>query len=96
MIETFSRMPMITVKDDMRDSIEGNISSLVGTVADTINRQITLRREEEKKAMKLKIKTPVVSSLTSLGDTEPLDEFEKLGDVSDRGGVNEENREDFM
>ena len=96
MIETFNRMPMITVKDDMRDLIEGNISTLVGTVADSINRQVSLRREEEQKVRKLNIKTPVVSSLTSLGHTEELDDFEKLGDVSDRGGVDSDRREDFM
>ena len=97
MVETFNRMPMITVKDDMRDCIESNVSTLVGTVADSINRQISLVKEEENKARKLNIKTPIVSSLTSLGgDTEELDEFEKLGDISDRGGVNSEHREEFM
>ena len=61
---TFSRVPMITIKDDMRDKIEANVSKLVGTVADAINKQIIEQREEEAKARKLK--TPIVSDLTSL------------------------------
>ena len=65
MVETFNRMPMITVKDDMRDCIESNVSTLVGTVADSINRQISLVKEEENKARKKKKGTPQKNALHS-------------------------------
>ena len=93
LVDNFQRIPMLTIKDDLRDLIEGNVASLNGTVAEAINRQISLVREKESKARKLN--NPQVSSLTSLA-TEELNEFEKLGEVIDRGGVDEEHREDFM
>ena len=72
---TFTRAPMISVKDEMRDAIEGNVKVLVRPVADTINIRITERREREAEARRLNVRTPTVSDEPE-SEKEELDDFE--------------------
>lgn len=92
--EPFTRVPMITVKDIMRNDIEANVCNLVGTtVADAMNKRIEEAKEAEAEARRANIKTPIVTDIT---ESEKQDDYQQLGNASDLGGVGDDSREDFM
>ena len=92
---TFSRVPMISIKEENRDFIEDKISKLNVKLADSINQRINKMREAKAFATMQKINEMAQAEL-SPSDSSEKDEFEKLDAGAKNKGIPEEEKGEFM
>ena len=89
----FTRIPMINVNDDTRDRIESKISSLTQKIGDAINHKLEKKREEIKNK-----NLPGVAELRSEDEEDKKEDqdLDEFGIQSEKGGISEDNRSEYM